>query len=131
MSLVSNLNLSPNKKPTVRNPVVSRRQSLLNGIDNQIDICERMLNGETTVVNELTGRQKPKWFWLDESGTYLLSIKYGKVPIDLEKNKFSIVCLDLETVLKSLISVRETVKKGTFDNILEKMSKDIRSNFKR
>ena len=113
MILVDNLNLSTNKKPTVRNPVVSRRQSLLNGIDNQIDICERILNGETSIVNENTGRQKPKWFWLDESGSYFLSIKYGKVPIDLDKNKFSIVCEDVEVVMNSLQLVRNSVQQGS------------------
>ena len=129
MILVDNLNLSTNKKPTVRNPVVSRRQSLLNGIDNQIDICERILNGETSIVNENTGRQKPKWFWLDESGSYFLSIKYGKVPIDLDKNKFSIVCEDVEVVMNSLQLVRNSVQQGNFDGVLEKMSKEIRRNF--
>ena len=131
MNLPQQLNLVPTKKPTVRNPVTSRRQSLLRSVENQVQICERMLSGETTVVNETTGRKTPTWFWLDDSGSYFLGIKYGKTSIELAKGKFSVMRADISEVRKSLLIIKDSIQKGDFDDVLEKHSKEIRKNFNR
>jgi len=131
MNLSQQLNLVPTKKPTVRNPVTSRRQSLLRSVENQVQVCERMLSGETTVVNETTGRKTPTWFWLDDSGSYFLGIKYGKTSIELAKGKFSVMCADISEVRKSLLIIKDSIQKGDFDDVLEKHSKEIRKNFNR
>ena len=131
MNLSQQLNLVPTKKPTVRNPVTSRRQSLLRSVENQVQVCERMLSGETTVVNETTGRKTPTWFWLDDSGSYFLAIKYGKTSIELAKGKFSVMCAGISEVRDSLLIIKDSIQKGDFDNVLEKHSKEIRKNFNR
>ena len=94
MVLSSKFNLSPTKKPTLRNPIVSRRQSLISNIDKQL------LSLDTSSINDGIS----KWYWVDEDGSYFLSIKYGKHPIELSKGKFSIICNNIDEV-KSLLSM--------------------------
>ena len=130
MNLMKELNLTPNKKVVGRNPIVERRESVIKGIDKQIMICDSLLQGNEVVRDHQTGRKLPQWFWLDDSGSYYLSINYGKSPIELAKGKFSIVCESVESVKHSLETVKSSILKGDFDKVLEKRSKQIRSNFK-
>lgn len=130
MDLMKELNLTPIKRVTGRNPITERRESVVKGIDKQIMIVQGLLDGSDVVRDIHTGRKVPQWFWLDDSGSYYLSINYGKSPIELARGKFSIVCGGLDEVLSSLQTVRSAILKGDFDSILEKRSKSIRSNFK-
>ena len=130
MNLMKKLNLTPMKKSIGRNPIVERRESVIKGIDKQIMICESLLDGNEVVRDHQTGRKFPQWFWLDDSGSYYLSINYGKTPIELAKGKFSIVCDSVSNVKESLETVKSSVMRGDFDPILEKRSKQIRTNFK-
>ena len=130
MNLLKELNLTPNKKVVGRNPIVERRESVIKGIDKQLMICDSLLQGNEVVRDHQTGRKLPQWFWLDDSGSYFLSINYGKSPIELAKGKFSIVCESVEEVKSSLETVKSSILKGDFDKVLEKGSKQIRSNFK-
>jgi len=129
MKLFNNLELTPTVKPTKRNPIIVRRVSLLNGIEKQLKIVELLLSGETEIVDVTSNRSLVRWFWLDETGSYFLSIKYGKSAIELEKSKFSILCKDLSVVKSSLLHVKDLVITGKFDTHLEKKSIDIRKNF--
>jgi len=129
MDLMKELNLTPMKRTVGRNPITERRESVVKGIDKQIMVCEGLLEGKDVVRDQYTGRKIPQWFWLDDSGSYYLSINYGKSPIELAKGKFSIVCTGLEQVKSSLETVKSSVLKGDFDTVLDKRSKVIRSNF--
>lgn len=129
MDLMKELNLTPMKRTVGRNPITERRESVIKGIDKQIMVCEGLLEGKDVVRDQYTGRKIPQWFWLDDSGSYYLSINYGKSPIELAKGKFSIVCTGLEQVKSSLETVKSSVLKGDFDTVLDKRSKLIRSNF--
>ena len=129
MNLMKELNLTPMKKSIGRNPIVERRESVIKGIDKQIMVCEGLLEGKDVVRDQYTDRKIPQWFWLDDSGSYYLSINYGKSPIELAKGKFSIVCTGLEQVKSSLETVKSSVLKGDFDTVLDKRSKVIRANF--
>ena len=129
MDLMKELNLTPMKRTVGRNPITERRESVIKGIDKQIMVCEGLLDGKDVVRDQYTGRKIPQWFWLDDSGSYYLSINYGKSPIELVKGKFSIVCTGLEQVKSSLETVKSSVLKGDFDTVLDKRSKVIRSNF--
>ena len=71
------LNLTPNKKEVGRNSVVSRRESVVKGINNQLLICESLIN-DGEVYRDFNGRKVISWFWLNEEGKYFLSINYGK-----------------------------------------------------
>ena len=129
MDLMKELNLTPMKRTVGRNPITERRESVIKGIDKQIMVCEGLLEGKDVVRDQYTGRKIPQWFWLDDSGSYYLSINYGKSPIELAKGKFSIVCTGLEQVKSSLETVKSSVLKGDFDTVLDKRSKTIRANF--
>ena len=129
MDLMKELNLTPMKKTVGRNPITERRESVIKGIDKQIMVCDGLIDGKDVVRDQYTGRKIPQWFWLDDSGSYYLSINYGKSPIELAKGKFSIVCTGLEQVKSSLETVKSSVLKGDFDTVLDKRSKVIRSNF--
>ena len=128
MDLMKELNLTPMKRTVGRNPITERRESVIKGIDKQIMVCDGLLDGKDVVRDQYTGRKIPQWFWLDDSGSYYLSINYGKSPIELAKGKFSIVCTGLEQVKSSLETVKSSVLKGDFDTVLDKRSKVIRSN---
>lgn len=129
MDLMKELNLTPMKRTVGRNPITERRESVIKGIDKQIMVCDGLLAGKDVVRDQYTGRKIPQWFWLDDSGSYYLSINYGKSPIELAKGNFSIVCTGLEQVKSSLETVKSSVLKGDFDTVLDKRSKVIRSNF--
>jgi len=129
MSITLKLELAPIQKTSLRNPVVSRRQSLLRGIDRQLTINEHVMKNGEIPSNPESGRRYTPWFWLDETGKYYLSINYGKKPIELAKGKFSVVCKDLEAVKESLLTIRDSVQKGDFDSLLQSRSHTIRSNF--
>lgn len=129
MDLMKELNLTPMKRTVGRNPITERRESVIKGIDKQIMVCDGLLDGKDVVRDQYTGRKIPQWFWLDDSGSYYLSINYGKSPIELAKGKFSIVCTGLEQVKSSLETVKSSVLKGDFDTVLGKRSKTIRANF--
>lgn len=130
MTLLKELNLTPVKKTVGRNPITTRRESVLNGIDKQLLICDHLISDNEFARDHQTGRKIPCWFWLDDSGKYYLSVNYGKQPIELAKGKFSVICDSIEDVKSSLLTVRDSIQRGDFDKQLEKRSKVIRSNFK-
>jgi len=70
MNLLKQLNLTPVKKTTGRNPIVLRRESLIKGIDKQLSICELLLTCNEFARDHHAGRKIPSWFWLDDSGNY-------------------------------------------------------------
>ena len=129
MNLLKELNLTPVKKTTGRNPIVLRRESLIKGIDKQLSICESLLTDNEYARDHQTDRKITAWLWLDDSGNYYLSINYGKQPLELSKGKYSIVCDSIGVVRSSLSLIKDSVQKGGFDTQLDKRSKVIRSNF--
>ena len=109
---------------------MSRRESVVKGINNQLLICDSLLiDGED--YRDFNGRKVISWFWLNEEGKYFLSINYGKKAIELSKGKFSVICENLEEVIDSLNIIKDSVLNGDLDKELEKRSKLIRSNFKK
>ncbi|MBL4874864.1 MAG: hypothetical protein JKY41_16170 [Rhodobacteraceae bacterium] len=122
MKLEQSLKLVPVKKPKQVNPIVHRRERLLKSINNQIEMVRRYRLGEKT--NRL-------WFWSDENGNTFLPIKYGKVVLELGKGKYSIQCSSVDDVETNLETVKTLVIRGEFDDILTKVSKEIRAKFGR
>jgi hypothetical protein len=131
MELSKTLKLTPARKPTKRDPVIERRQTVLKGIKAQTQIVFHLLEGLPSVINTSTGRKLNYWFWLNETGKYYLSIKYGKQPIELAKGKFSILCNDLDEVRQSLDTISSHIISGDFDKQLETTANTIRHNFKK
>ena len=124
------LNLTPNKKEVGRNVIVSRRESVVNGINSQLKICESLIN-DGEFYRDFNGRKVISWFWQNEDGKYFLSINYGKKAIELSKGKFSVICNSIEEVRDSLNIIKDSILNGDLDKELAKRSKLIRSNFKK
>ena len=129
MDLLKELNLAPVKKSTGRNPIVSRRQSLIKGIDKQLSITNSMISSNDFARDHQTGRKFPCWFWMDDSGKYYLSINYGKQPLELSRGKYSVICESVEDIQRSLEVIKMSVQKGDLDSQLEKRSRIIRDGF--
>jgi hypothetical protein len=107
-------------KPKTINPVIQRRSRLLKSIRRQQSLVEAYKLGEKT---------HRTWFWLNDDGKIFLQIKYGKLPLELGKGKFAILCNSLEDVASNLAIVETLINKGEFDAMLTTMSQAIRSKF--
>lgn len=126
MTSLSNLNLTEDVKPTGKSETVERRQRLVTSIQHQISQLNTTIQGIDTL-----GRKKPDWYWLNDKGEYLVSLRYGKQPVELQKGKYSVKCEDLEGVLVALEVFKEVVEKGELDSKLQVIANAIRKNFKR
>ena len=120
MNFEKSLTLVPTKKPSMRNPVVERREKMLRKLNRQIELVHLERKGEKI--------SRP-WFWTDEQGHIYVHIKYGKHVLELGKGKFSIQCSSMDEVISSLETIIGEVKKGSLDEMLTEVSKDIRTNF--
>jgi hypothetical protein len=108
-------------RPNKASADVQRRQKLVRRIDQQIGYVRQMIEG---------GQPRGAWVWMDEAGTYLLPIKYGRQPLELKKGMFSIQCADIDSVEAALCTVRAMVLQGDIDDQLAKASAEIRAKFK-
>ena len=107
-------------KPGPVSVAVKRRQRLVQRIDQQIGYCDAMTSGQVP---------RAAWAWMNDTGSYYLPIKYGRQPIELKKGMFSILCREIGEVGAALITVRQMVLDGSFDDQLTKASADIRKRF--
>ncbi|MCZ8370935.1 MAG: hypothetical protein O9293_13410 [Porphyrobacter sp.] len=115
------LKFAATARPNKASADVQRRQKLVRRIDQQIGYVRQMIEG---------GQPRGAWVWMDEAGTYLLPIKYGRQPLELKKGMFSIQCSDLDSVEAGLCTVRAMVLQGDIDDQLAKASAEIRAKFK-
>ena len=120
MKINHSLKLVPMTKPKQTNPIIQRREKLLSSINRQIESIKRYKQGE---------RVRGLWFWIDDTGTMFLPIKYGKTVLELDKGKFSIECSTIDEVENSLDTVKSLTRRGSFDDILKTTSDILRSNF--
>ena len=120
MKINHSLKLVPMTKPEQTNPIIQRREKLLSSINRQIESIKRYKQGE---------KVRGLWFWIDDTGTMFLPIKYGKTVLELDKGKFSIECSTIDEVENSLDTVKSLTRRGSFDDILKTTSDILRSNF--
>ena len=126
MTSLNGLNLTADTKPQGKSEVVERRKRVVKSIQSQIIQIENELSG----IEEF-GRKKPSWYWMNDDGQYLVSLRYGKKPVELQKGKMAVVCDDLENVQQVLHVFKDIVTQGELDTKLEVIAKGIRSNFKK
>ena len=115
------LKFSNKTRPTNVKPEIQRREKLVNRLDQQIGYVRQMVEGN---------RPRGSWVWMDEAGTYFLSIKYGKQILELQKGMTSIECSNLDEVEHALCEVRVMTLAGALDSQLEAASTKIRMRFK-
>lgn len=131
MSLEKVLNLVPVQKPSKINPVIARRQRLIQRINQQITIVRAQRQGSVITSGTDNPRKLPSWYWMDETGRYFLSINYGKQPLEIAKGKFAIQCDTLVAVEDALVAVKDVLIKGDLDMTLARSAKTIREKFKK
>ena len=119
---MKNLKLFPVVKPKDTNPVLLRRNKLIRHLNSQIEKVRKFKTGE---------KIKNPWFWFHDDGNIYLQIKYGKIVVELQKGKYSILCVSVDDIEENQNTVKNLVMTGGFDSLLEKVSQDLRSNFKK
>jgi len=120
MKLEQTLNLVPVTKPKALNPILLRRQRLINNITAQIEKARLNQSGE---------KVRRVWWWPSDDGNIYINIKYGKIPLELAKGKSTIQCASMIEVAETLEKVKLLTSKGQLDELLSKASQDIRQGF--
>ena len=110
----------PNQKPGKVDVTTLRRQKLVRRIDQQVGLVRLMIEGHNP---------RGSWVWMDETGTYFVPIKYGRLLLELKKGMFSVHCQDLDEVEHVLCTFRGMVLNGDLDDHLTKTTTEIRKRF--
>lgn len=112
----------PNQKPGKVDVTTLRRQKLVRRIDQQVGLVRSVIEGHDP---------RGSWFWVDETGTYFVPIKYGRHLLELKKGMFSVQCKDLDEVEHVLCTFRGMILNGDMDDLLTRTSVEIRKRFGR
>ena len=111
-----------NQKPGKVDVTILRRQKLVRRIDQQIILVRSVIEGHDP---------RGSWFWMDETGSYFVPIKYGRHTLELKKGMFAVQCQNLDDVEHVLCTFRGMVLNGDMDTHLTMKSAEIRNNFGR
>ena len=144
MAVLSALKLVSATRTQVKDPVVQRRNKLVEKLQEQLLIAESKLTGRVyaptkirTVVDEAGDRKTvevPKkvreWFWMGEGGKVNMSIKYGAATLYLNaKNATAIELPSMEELVSVIKSLKVAVIEGEFDKAIESATKATREGF--
>ncbi len=146
MGALEQLTLVSAKKQVRMNPQQHRRNKLAMKMDEQIKLAEAKLNGTTyqptkrkTVVNKETGlatsfettKRVKEWWWTNNDGKLLLSIRYGSKVLELGKSKNAVEVADMAALLEALTLIKQAVLSGELDTQMDAASGALRSGFKK
>lgn len=135
MSVLANLKLSDTSPRAKLSPVARKRQKLLDQIDLQLKAATAFLAGETVQQDvqrwvrvegsddkQLVTRKKPvrPWWWRNDVGRLMLSVRAGNRLLDLAEGKVSIDVGTPEHLQKTIETLREAVAAGELDEQLSK-----------
>lgn len=118
--MIMKLKFVATQKPTTQNPTIQRRQRIVRRIDQQIALLSKA---------GADGLPSTSWVWMDDEGTCLLSVKYGRQVLELEKGMPSIFCGDLNKAVEVITYIRAMALDGQLDDQLASASTDIRKKF--
>ena len=147
MGALEQLTLVAAKKQVRLNPQQHRRNKLAAKMDEQIKLAEAKLNGTAyqptkrkTVINQQTGemtsfesvKRVKEWWWTNDNGKLLLSIRYGSKLIELGKGgKNAVEVADLKGLVEALTVIKQAVLNGELDQQIDAASGQLRSGFKK
>lgn len=97
-----------------------RRDRLHENIGTQIERTNLVAKG---------GKPRGLWWWKNEDGKIVLTIKYGRHTLELAKGKRAILCDDTNAVIVALERVEAANVTGAFDDQLAELASSIRANF--
>jgi hypothetical protein len=129
MALLNSHKLTLYKRTNQNNSFLKRRRKLIAKIDEQILIATDS-NYQSTkikwVQNEDGTERKleiPKrirrWWYEQQGGTILLTIRYGNKVIEFEQGKNAIELSSKVELEPTLQSIKQAVDNGEFDTLLE------------
>lgn len=135
MSALSNLKLSDTSPRAKLSPVARKRLKLLDQIDLQLKAATAFLANEQFVQQvqrwarvegshdkQLVTRKKPvrPWWWHNDVGRLMLSVRAGNRLLELAEGKVSIEVGTPEDLQKTIETLREAVAAGELDEQLSK-----------
>jgi hypothetical protein len=146
MSVLSSLKLVNAKRPAQMPQMQIRRNKLVGKIHHQIKLAEALSNGSTYAPTRLrnirdrhTGEVKTiempmrfrQWWFVTESGTVALTIKYGSKVLEIAKGKNAIEITNGEHLLKALNQVKDAVTAGELDSQIDSAANTVKARFKK
>lgn len=120
-------------KSVATDPKARLRAKLLERLDEQIGAAQAAARNEIFtvqrrrwIVSETTGEKELRevpvrvrpWWWKDEMGTVLLTLRYGNKPLSIKEGKTSIQIGTADNLVDVLETVRSAVGKGELDDVL-------------
>ena len=130
MTVLNTLTFTKYSVPTNADPVIKRRNKLLEKIDEQIllatdDTYTPTKRVRTTDADGNTRTiDKPKrvkrWWSVQTDGKVLLTVRYGARAIEFQKGKDAIEVQSVTDLADMLQTVREAVAEGELDELLAK-----------
>lgn len=131
MSNLSKLNVKSVVRTSKQNPVIQRRQKLVSGIEEQMEVAEAALKGESyettrkswvkndsgekVLVDKL--RKVRTWFFAQDGGWYV-QCKYGNKVLALGKGN-AVFVKTLKDVAAALETLKAAVEVGELDEAIE------------
>lgn len=146
MSVLSSLKLVAAKRPQQMPQIQVRRNKLVGKIHHQIKLAEALSNGTTYMPTRLrsirdrhTGEVKTlempmrvrQWWFVTDSGSVALTIKYGSKVLEISKGKNAIEVTDGAQLLKALNQVKDAVIAGELDTQIESAANTVKARFKK
>ena len=137
MSVLSGLKLTLAKSRNSISPVQSRRNKLINRIDEQVKLATAMREGKSyapsrtrIVKNKETGeshaieqvKRVRAWWFAGEKGKYFLQVKYGAKTLELMKGKNSVEVGSDAELVSTLELIKKAVEAGELDQQIEAAS---------
>jgi hypothetical protein len=120
MAAKSSISLVSVQKPTANTPVLQRRNKFTASIEQQIVKISRLREG---------ARISREAFWVD-NGVIYFQLRYGKQPLELEKNKSALRAGTWDDLVAQLDEMKTITVAGGLDDALSACANAVRSNFK-
>ena len=146
MSALSSLKLVAAKRPTQMPAVQVRRNKLAGKIHHQIKLAEALSAGTTYAPTRLrsmrdrhTGETKTvemsmhvrQWWFVTDSGSVALTIKYGSKVLEIAKGKNAIEVNSGEELINTLQKLRTATLNGELDESINSASILVKARFKK
>ena len=146
MSVLSSLKVVAAKRPTQKPAVQVRRNKLAGKLHHQIKLAEALSAGGSyapirlrSVRDRHTGEIKSiempmrvrQWWFVTDSGSVALTIKYGSKVLEISKGKNAIEVSDGAQLLKILNQVKDAVIAGELDTQIESAANTVKARFKK
>ncbi|MEP7452739.1 hypothetical protein [Phyllobacterium sp. SB3] len=116
------LKLTVSKAKPKLDATAKRRKRLVTQIEKQIKFVDQTSQGKSP---------RGRWWFEDEDGKLILSIKYGRTALELAKGKNAIICEALPDLIAALEKAKAAAVSESFDDQLATVSEQIKKRFRK